>query len=302
MRSELSLRVLVWLDDYLIAPGEGSRPSTAEQCLRTSETLHTLFKKLSLVRHPEKGVWGSGTTKLIHLGLIIDTVEFKYFVAPTKLEELQSMESTLLLTAQQRSRWARESVLSLFCGRAISQLIPFLLARFFTRSLYDAVKADAPRRGRVPKLCVRLSHAALRDSQSWSTMLAGEGRLIGGGKPAWFLRTDAADVRFGATLGRNMTAGSAGDITVQGIWSPFLRLKSITLRELIALMFALEDALVQATVSGDTSLLLIHIDNMAVFHIISNMVSSNQELMTELRRLHRLLVQMKVTIRASWLP
>ena len=276
MRSELSLRVLVWLDDYLIVPREGSRSSTAKECLWTSETLQALFKKLGLVHHPEKGVWGSGTTKLVHLELIIDTVKFKYFVFPTKLEELQSMASTLLRTARQRSRWVRECLLSSFCGRAISQFIPFPLARFFTRSLYDTVKADAPRRGRVPELCVKLSHATLRELQSWSTMLAGDGRLIGGGKLAWCLRTDAADVGFGATLGRNVTAGYAGEIKVQGMWSPFLRLKSITLRVLIAVRFALEDALVQATASGDNSLLLIHIDNMAVFHIISNMVSSNQ--------------------------
>ena len=142
----------------------------------------------------------------------------------------------------------------------------------------------------------------MRDLQSWATMLAGDGRLIGGGTPSWCLHTDAADVGYGATLGRDMEAWSPGELEVQGIWLPFLRLKSITLRELVAVRMALEDSLVQARLQGDRSMLLLHVDNMAVFHIISNMVSAKPELMEELRLLHQLLVKMKVEIKAEWLP
>lgn len=302
MRRELLLRVLVWLDDYLIAPGDGSLPSTAQDCIMASRTLDSLFERLGLLRHPGKGVWGSGSTRLEHLGLVIDTEAFRYFIAPSKLRNLREMANSLRHTARQRSRWVRENVLMSFCGSAVSQLVPLPLARFFTRSLYDALKKDAPRRGRYPERTVKLSHVALRDLRSWSTMLAGDGRLIYGGKPSWCLHTDAADVGYGGTLGRDMTAGSEGEISVQGIWSPFLRLKSITLRELVAVRLTLENTLVQSHVSKDDSLLLLHVDNMSVFYIISNMVSANKELMAELRLLHQLLMQMKIKIRASWLP
>ena len=302
MHRELSLRVLIWLEDYLIAPGDGSKPSTATDCLRVSDLLDKLFDSLGLMRHPGKGVWGGGATKLEHLGLVIDTVTFRYFITAEKLKSLQSTVATLLSTARQRSRWVRENLLSSFCGKGVSQLVPLPLARFFTRSLYDSLKKEAPRRGLYPERTVKLSHAGLRDLQSWSTMLAGDGRLIGGGEPSWCLHTDAADLGYGATLGHDMRPGSQGEITVQGIWSPFLRLKSITLRELTAVRLALEDALVQAQVSGDKSMILLHVDNMAVFHIIRNMVSAKPELMQELPRLHHILVQMKVVNRANWLP
>lgn len=302
MRQTLGLRVLVWLDDYLLAPGDGSRPSTKEDCRRISSRLDKLFSTLGLLRHPDKGVWGEGETRLEHLGLLIDTVAFRYFVTPMKLRDLQQMATALLQTARKRSRWVRESLLTSFCGSAVSQLVPLPLARFFTRSLYDALKKSAPRRGRYPQQTVKISHAAVRDLQSWSTMLSGDGRLIAGGEPSWCLHTDAADVGYGGTLGRDMEAGSAGELSVQGIWSPFLRLKSITRRELTAVRFSLEDALVQAKITGDNSILLLHVDNMAVCHIISNMVSASQELMKELRLLHQVLVKMKITIRASWLP
>ena len=35
---------------------------------------------------------------------------------------------------------------------------------------------------------------------------------------------------------------------------------------------------------------LLHVDNMAMFHIIRNIVSAKPELMQELRRLHHILV------------
>jgi len=66
MRDELHLRVLVWLDDYLIAPGDGSVPSSSEDCMKVSHTLDQLFWNLGLLLHPEKGVWGEGTTRLEH--------------------------------------------------------------------------------------------------------------------------------------------------------------------------------------------------------------------------------------------
>ena len=158
------------------------------------------------------------------------------------------MAATLLSTARQRSRCVRENVFSSFCGKAVSQLVPLPLAQFVTQSLYDFLKKEATRRGRYPERTVKLSHAGLRDLQSWSTMLAGDGLLIVGGEPSWCLHTDAADLGYGATIRHDMRPGSPGEITVQVIWSPFLRLNSITLHELTAVRLALKDALVQAQV------------------------------------------------------
>ena len=110
-------------------------PSTVDDCKRLSVLLDSLFDNLGLVRHPGKGVWGDGATRLEHLGLVIGTVAFRYFVSPTKLVGLQEMAASLLKNSRQRSRWVRESVLSSFCRCAVSQLIPLPLSRFFTLSL-----------------------------------------------------------------------------------------------------------------------------------------------------------------------
>lgn len=69
-----------------------------------------------------------------------------------------------------------------------------------------------------------------------------------------------------------MEARSQRDVLVQRIWSPFLRSKSINLKELMALRMVLEYAAVSARLTSDHSLLLLHINNMGVFPFCSNMV------------------------------
>lgn len=264
--------------------------------------LNILFPSLGLLRHPEKGVWGCGTTRLKHLGIVIDTVSFRYFITPQKLGQLRSMATRLLQTVPKSRRWVRESLVRTFAGTAISQLVPIPLARFFTRGIYDDLKKSQPRRGRYPEQNVRLSNAGIRDLKAWRDMLQGDGRLIYGGAEAWNLHTDAADVGYGGTLGTDLRPGTPGEIEVQAVWSPFLRLKSITHRELVAVRLSLESDLVQARLQEYHGTIRLQVDNMAVFYIVNNMVSANPALMSELRSLHTVLTAMKVTLKASWLP
>lgn len=212
------------------------------------------------------------------------------------------MATVLLRTVNQRSRWVRGSVLARFCVQEVAQLIPLPLACFFTRSLYDAIKTTTSHQGRYPERTVRLHHAALRDLQSWATILSGDGRIIGGGQPSWCFHTDAANVGYGGTFGQNMNTTSTGKLSVQGTWLPFLRLKWITYRELVAVQKTLECDLIQARHLNDDSIVMLHVDNIGVFHILSNIVSANPALVSELRRRHHLLVQLKSYIRAACLP
>lgn len=130
----------------------------------------------------------------------------------------------------------------------------------------------------------------------------GDGRLIyGNSTPSWNLRTDASDVGYGATLGRNLLAGSPGEQQVQAIWSPFLRLKSITARELTAVRRSLQD-LRPALSLSEARTVLLHTDNQAVAYILGNMVSASPDLMVELRKLHLLLTKMRISLQAQWLP
>lgn len=113
-----------------------------------------------------------------------------------------------------------------------------------------------------------------------------QGRASNGGEESWNLHTDAEDVVYGATLGTDMCAGAAGESEVQQIWSPLQRLTSITHCEIVAVLLSLEQELISARLEGYHGRLLLHIDNMAAFYILNNMVSSSPSLMVELRRLH----------------
>lgn len=96
MQSKLEFRVLVWLNNYLIASGNGIIPRMERDCLLISQELDKLFSSLGLLRHQTKGVWRKGAKRLEHLGLIIDAVAFCYFVSDTKLIELRGKAQALL--------------------------------------------------------------------------------------------------------------------------------------------------------------------------------------------------------------
>lgn len=175
LRSALLCRVLQWIDDYLLIPGVGTVASAPEDCLQLSMVLDRLFPRLGLLRHPDKGVWGQGTTRLEHVGVVIDTVQFRYFITPSKLQTLHERTMNLIRTASVSKRWVRESQVRSFTGTAISQLVFVPLARFFTRGLYDDLRVVQLRRGKYPEQIIRLTNAGRRDLQAWASMLAGDG-------------------------------------------------------------------------------------------------------------------------------
>lgn len=311
LRVVIGCRVLPYLDDFLLIAGNGLKPASSGDALALSSQVSGLLLTLGLVRHPSKGVWGAGATRLEHLGVVLDTITMRFFITPAKLEDLHSMASKMLHQARSGGFSVSSSLLQKFLGKAISNLVPVPLARFYCRSLYDdlssTVSSQGPR-GRRRSGKTRLSQVSLQDLKTWATLTAGDGRLLYAEEASWCLHTDAADVGFGATLGRDMTPGSPGLHEAQALWSPFRRLQSITTRELVAVRKALETKAFTAQLQSPLPTrtcqlqLLIHIDNLAVVRILSNMVSASPVLMQELRLLHQLLVKMKIQIRANWLP
>lgn len=88
MRFSLQCRVLQWIYDYLFSPGIEIQSSLVSDCQKLCARLDALFPTLGLLRHPNKGVWGDGSTRLEHLGIVIDTVQFQFFVTEEKLSKL----------------------------------------------------------------------------------------------------------------------------------------------------------------------------------------------------------------------
>lgn len=113
-------------------------------------------------------------------------------------------------------------------------------------------------------------------------MVAGSGRLIYEPSFVFAVHTDAADVGFGGTTGRNLQAGSEGELEVQNIWPPFSRPGRINLRELKAVRLTLESEPVQPILKapGEKKIetLLLHVENLPIVHMLNNMVSASPAL------------------------
>jgi hypothetical protein len=110
-------------------------------CWAASKRVEYLLRRLGIARHPDKGTWGSGATRLVHLGVVFDTKIMASFVPKKKVHQMRQMAGSLLRQVGNGRRWAGE--LATFCGIAISLSLAVLFARFHTRALYHALATSA---------------------------------------------------------------------------------------------------------------------------------------------------------------
>lgn len=90
IRSSLKARVLPYLDDYLLAAGQNRGDATVERTKALTIQVDGHLKSLGLVRHPGKGFWyPGGTTRIEHLGVVMDTVELRFYITAAKLEDIR---------------------------------------------------------------------------------------------------------------------------------------------------------------------------------------------------------------------
>lgn len=66
---------------------------------------------------------------------------------------------------------------------------------------------------------VRLSRESLRDLQNWRAMTTGDGRELKHTAPTMGIHTDAVNLGYGDTLGRDIKPGAPGLWEAQDIWS-----------------------------------------------------------------------------------
>lgn len=63
---------LHYVPDFLFVPSPHGRPSSLVNYETASLYIEQPFDRLGLERLSEKGCWGSGVTRISHLGVIID--------------------------------------------------------------------------------------------------------------------------------------------------------------------------------------------------------------------------------------
>lgn len=65
-------RVPVYIDDVLVVPRRG-KVSREQDCEKASRRIDWILKSLGITKHAQKGYWGRGGTRALHLGFVLDT-------------------------------------------------------------------------------------------------------------------------------------------------------------------------------------------------------------------------------------
>ena len=313
VRTRLSYRVLSYVDDFAIAPSMG-RAATANDCRKASAKLGQLLNRYGLTRHPEKGVWGSGSQTICHLGFMIDTIRGTFGVPEEKVCALQQQSKKLLDLARRNRRRVPKQELARFIGKAQSLRLAVPETAFRLRALYDCLGSDClgqterSSSGRRWGVHVRstLSHAAIRDVQYWHRLGA---RLTH--RPIWpntpaptmTVHTDSSLTAYGATLAEGaQRAGTKGFFEVQGYWDPIFRETAhITILELMTVRLTLEEFVKHCLIKED-EIIRLFTDNQVVSQVVTAMCSKSPQLMAELRRLREFLRDQGVSLQMEFLP
>jgi len=296
--------VLSYVDDFLVVPKRYAM-ATSRDCRRASARISILLNRLGIIRHREKGVWGSGEQVIEHLGFIFDTNQMIIMVPEEKRRCIRNISRTLLQEARCGRRWVSMRTLSRFLGKATSLMLAVPLARFYNRALYQSLNRKWKSIG--GKLRVRLNAQAVRDLKYWQK-LGPSGRPMHPPVADMTIHSDASDLGWGGTISSrgDDAAGDCGEVSLQGVWElPELR-HTIMWRELFGMYRTIDKAADIADMAGrsaDTVLRLrVYQDNSACRYIVRNMVTASDEAMPLLRRLQRLLEVRRVGIDVLWLP
>ena len=128
-------RVCCYVDDFAVAPSMGRR-STQDDCKKASRYLDAMLQRYGLTRHETKGVWGSGSQVVQHLGFIIDTVNGTFGVPAGNLDKIEVGARCLLKMARCNARRVPMRELVSIIGRAQSLRLAVPDTAFRLRASY----------------------------------------------------------------------------------------------------------------------------------------------------------------------
>lgn len=238
-----------------------------------------VMDRLGITRHPDKGFW-EPTQRLEHLGIDVDTEAGLFRVPPEKLKKLMDQARAICSLASREARLVPARLLAGFIGYAQSVYLACPAARFYLRSLHDALATRANWDARV-----RLGRQALRDLRWWQQIgTADVSRAIWRSPVDRTLHCDASHLAWGGVLD--------GTVPASGMWTGRACGRHINFLELLAVHHTLRAF--GSQLEGQS--VLLWEDNMTVVHVLSNRTTRSPELMHLLRRVHYLIDSMGISL------
>lgn len=143
-------RVLIYIDDLLIAP-RGGRAETAADCLRALQRLDHVLRVVGIEWHQTKGVCRKGASEFDHLGFHISGKMMRFTMIEKKQERIRRMVGKLLRQAGQKAGMISASCLSSSCGTTVSLSWAAPLAGFTRTRSRTALTYAERKRGKVSR-------------------------------------------------------------------------------------------------------------------------------------------------------
>lgn len=129
------MRLIEYLDDFLIAPTLTGVVTTQADCKVARTVLEQLPKQLGLPRLPRKGEW-EGSCKPNHPGFEIDSCAMLLRVSQHIAENVQVLDRDFLRQARAGLRRVGHHILAHLCFFCVSLSLQMTWERLYTRDLY----------------------------------------------------------------------------------------------------------------------------------------------------------------------
>ena len=271
------IRLLWYMDDFLVF-------GRKEQMAEIVQIVQERIASLGLSTNDKKSHWDP-CQSLKHLGLMVNTRQGKFSVDPQRVLQLQRHATDILCKDARGKRWVSKRALDSLCGKAQFCYLAVQPARYYLRSLHEAMASTKGWSGRV-----KLPRQAVRDLRWWASFpTRWNGRSIWRPFVTAELHCDASSYGWGGVLDRQHTA--------RGFWQQDDKPQHITYKELKAVRLSLESFL--PMIAGKT--ILLHEDNQAVLHILTHLTSRSPGLMRELRKLWWVLDAHDINLRPRYI-
>jgi hypothetical protein len=278
------VRVLHYVDDFLFLA------RSQDAALEARGYVEALMSLLGLKRKLEKGCWEPTQRLSPHLGLGLDTVAGQFFVPPARLHKLQNIALALLGRAARNTGLVPRRLLASFCGFVQSLFLALPAARFFLRSLHDALNSVKDSWSREVRLC-RQAKTDLRFFAELPSRC--NGRCMFRRPETATLHCDASELAWGGVLNLH----SPCPRSARGGWQAEQMPEHITSKELRAVLYTVETFL--PALRGRR--VLLWEDNQAVGYILASWTSRSPLLMATLRRLWWLLDHADISLLPAYI-